>query len=331
MKDKSLSFYVCVLFLAGLIAAALFADWFAPYLPREEERTDSFHPPTRIHFWGKEGNFYPRPFVYRSRVYYDQNLRRIYKEDPSVKYFLKFGRGKLLNVERPAKVYLFGADSRGRDLFSRLLYGARISLSIGFLGALIAALVGFLIGGISGYYGGKLDQCLMRLAEFFIMIPAFYFLLALRSALPPQLGSRELYVLIVAILSFIGWGGIARVIRGMVFSIRESDFLMAAKVLGRGDFEILVRHVLPQTYSYLGLVLSVSIPGYILGESALSLLGLGIQEPDVSWGNLLVESLSVAHLKFHPWILAPGVMIFATAFCFNVLGDVLRKRQVIFS
>lgn len=326
MKPRSLLPFLSLAFLGGIVLTACLAGWIAPYAPRDEVRSDSFHPPTKIHFRDVENRFYHRPFVYQTRATYDTFGRRQYQEDYSRKHFLRFGMRKLVSVESPARFYLFGTDSRGRDLFSRILYGARISLSLGFLGAGLASLLGLLVGSIAGYLGGRVDQFLMRVSEFFIMIPGFYFLLALRSVLPVQLGSKEIFAMVVVILSLIGWGGIARVIRGMVFSIRESDFILAAKVLGRSDLEILVRHILPHTFSYLSVALSVSIPGYILGESVLSVLGLGIQEPDVSWGNLLTESLSIAHLQFHPWVTIPGVFILGVAFSCNVLGDKIQNR-----
>lgn len=321
MKPNSPGPIFAISFLLLLIFFAVAAGWLAPYSYQAEERGHSYHPPTRIHGWSPEEKFSFRPYVYATNAFYDEHLKRTYREDFRRKYFLNFRGVKLLHVDKPAAIYLFGTDSRGRDIFSRILYGARVSLSIAFLGASLAVFVGFLIGGISGYFGGILDHFLMRLAELFIMIPGLYLLLALRSALPAELGSRQIYILIVGVLSLIGWGGIARVIRGMVLSLRERDFIKAAKVLGKGDSYILWRHLFPQVLPYLAVVMSVSIPGYILGEAALSVLGLGIQEPDVSWGNLLTESLGVARLHFHPWVLTPGVFIILTAFCLNVLGD----------
>ena len=308
-----------------LAVCALAADGLAPYSPREENRRAPHHPPSRIHW--QQGTFLPHPFVYATQLSFDEFLRKRYEEKTDRKFFLHFFYdGRFVRVDEPAKFFLLGADARGRDLFSRILYGARVSISIGLLGALISSLAGFFVGGVAGYFGGRLDGVLMRLCEFFIMIPGFYFLLALRSVLPPGLGSRQVYLLIVLILSLIGWGGIARVIRGMVFSIRENDFIPAARVLGRGHLEIIFRHVLPHTLPYLGLVITTSVPAYILGESALSVLGLGIQEPDVSWGSLLMESVSVAHLSLHPWVLWPGFFIVGTAFCFQVLGDQFTRE-----
>ncbi|MBU9888598.1 MAG: ABC transporter permease [Candidatus Omnitrophica bacterium] len=319
-------YYLSGLFLAGIVLGACFANRIAPYDPNREDRQNSFHPPTRIHFWDENGRFHARPFVRRMEVTYDRNLKRCYEEVPGEKYFLRRGRTALLSVQLPARIYLFGADSRGRDLFSRVLYGARTSLSLGLFGALVATAVGFLLGAVAGYCGGWRDTLLMRFSEFFIMIPAFYLLLALRSVLPPTLGPSQVYGLVILILSLVGWGGVARVVRGMVLSLREREFVLAARMLGRGTWEILGQHILPHTLSYLAVILSVSIPAYILGESFLSVLGLGIQEPAISWGNLLAEALSVARVQLHPWVLFPGLFIFLVALACNVLGDHFRDR-----
>lgn len=324
MKRK-ISFYVAWAFLGIIFSGACLAGWIAPYDPNAENREMSFHPPTKVHFVDAAGRFSLRPFVYLTRVKFDENLKRSYEEIPTQKYFLRRGQHQLLSVQPPAKLYLCGTDSRGRDLFSRILYGARISLSIGVLGVLIAVSLGFLLGAVAGYCGGWLDTILMRIAEFFIMIPAFYLLLALRSVLPPTLDSVRVYFLIIMILSLIGWGGIARVIRGMVLSLREREFIMASRMLGRGTWEILRRHMLPHTISYLAVIVSVSVPAYILGESFLSVLGLGIQEPAISWGNLLTEALSVARAQLYPWVLFPGLFIFLTALACNVLGDHFKQ------
>lgn len=318
-------YYGSLLFLAGILLSACFADRIAPYDPGIENRGASFHPPVRIHFWDSKGRFYPRPFVYLAKMKFDDNLKRCYEEVPGKKYFLRRTRHSLLSVQPPAKIYVLGTDSRGRDLFSRILYGARTSLSIGFFGVLVATAFGFMLGAVAGYCGGWVDTLLMRVAEFFIMIPALYLLLALRSALPPTLDASQVFWLITLILSLIGWGGIARVVRGMVLSLREREFVLASRMLGRGTGEILIRHILPHTASYLAVIVSVSIPGYILGESFLSVLGLGIQEPAISWGNLLTEALSVARVQLHPWVLYPGFFIFLLALSCNVLGDYFRQ------
>jgi peptide/nickel transport system permease protein len=315
-----------ILVLLGISLAALLADWVAPYGISEARRDHSYHPPTRIHLRDSAGKWHLRPFVYRTVSVRDGHLRRSYEEQKDRPCFISLGWPRLLRVEAPGRLYLFGTDSRGRDLFSRILYAGRISLSLGVLGAGIACFLGLLVGSAAGYFGGPIDQFLMRTAELFIMIPGFYLLLAVRSALPPTLNSRQIYALVVIVLSCIGWGSVARVIRGLVLSLRESDFVAAARVLGQNHVQILICHIFPHTLSYLCIIASVSVPGYILGESALSILGLGIQEPDVSWGNLLSESLAVAHLILHPWVLAPGAFLILASMSFNVLGDAAREK-----
>jgi len=324
---RGLLFWGAVFFLGALILGTCFADRIAPYDPNLENRAQALHPPTVIHFFDEKGQFHKRPFIYPTQMVFEANMTRTYEVVRKKQCFLRRGKQALVGVQAPARLYLLGTDSRGRDIFSRILYGARVSLSIGLLGACVAVAFGFLIGALAGYFGGWLDHVLMRVAEFFIMIPALYLLLALRSALPPTLDSFQVYLLIVLILSSIGWGGIARVIRGMVLSLREREFVSAARVLGRKAPEILLRHILPHTAGYLGVIVSISVPGYIFGESVLSVLGLGIQEPAISWGNLLTESLSYSTVRFHPWVLYPGLVLFLTALCFNVIGDRLNPPK----
>lgn len=311
-----------ILVMTSVLVA--FAGFFSPNDPREEFRRQPFHPPTPIH-WEWTG-FLPRPFVFATEMTFDENLRRIYREKTEERFYLRIGQGRFIEADAPARLLILGADARGRDLFSRILYGGRVSLSIGLAGALLTAFFGFLVGGTAGYFGGKTDFFLMRCAEFFMMVPGFYFLLALRGALPPGLDSFQVYLLTVGVLSLIGWGAVARVVRGLAQSIRQSDFVTAARMLGSSHVRILAGHIFPHTFSYLIVVLSVSIPGYILMESALSLLGLGVQEPEISWGNLLSEAVSVAHLTLHPWVLFPGFVLVLTSFAFNRAGDSLQRR-----
>ncbi len=330
---------LCALIVLGvLLLLTLFAEFLSPYYFDAEDRDNPYQPPTRLHFMDKDGNFHFIPFVYKYSNYLNDNYERIYVEDTSERFPIKiFHKGDkymfwglfewdrhLFGVSEGAKIHLFGTDLRGRDLLSRIFMGARISLSIGIIGVFISMVFGTLIGGVAGYFGGRTDQVIMRLAELFMMIPTFYLLLAIRSSLPAHLTSFQVYFLVTCILSVIGWAGLARIIRGMVLSIKERDFVLAARLLGTSHLKVITRHILPHTASYLLVVISVSIPGYILAESALSFLGLGIQEPVVSWGMLLSEALSITQLKFHAWVLIPGFFIFITIFSFNILGDALR-------
>jgi len=328
--------YMSLYILLILYFLAIFADFISPYPYDIQHRDTPYHPPTQIHFFDKEGNFHLRPFVYKYelidpvfKVYKinENKIYPIYFFTEGEKHYL-FGliptNIHLFGVKNDGKIFLLGADHLGRDIFSRLLYGSRVSLSIGLVGVLLSFSLGSLIGGISGYFGGKIDNILMRLSEIVMSFPGFYLMLALRAIFPITLSSVQVYFLIVVILSFIGWAGLARVIRGMVLSIREQDFVIAAKSYGASSLRIITRHIIPNTFSYLLIAATLSIPGYILGESALSLLGLGIQEPYASWGNMLSAARSITAISSYPWILSPGIAIFITILAFNLLGDALR-------
>jgi peptide/nickel transport system permease protein len=306
-----------------LYALAIFADFISPYSYKDEDRNFSYCPPTRVEFL--DNGHWGSPFVYGRSLTFDAMHRRVYVVDPAQKYPLHFlKRGRLFTVDAPGRFYLWGADARGRDLFSRIWYGARISLSIGLLGVAISFFLGLLIGGIAGYYGGWVDGVLMRLCEMFMMIPGFYLMLALRSAVPENFNSVQVYMSVVVILALIGWASLARIIRGMTLSLRERDFVLAAKTLGVPDIVIIFKHILPQTFSYSMATLMLTVSSYILAEAGLSVVGLGIQDPVPSWGNLLSDAMGVVPVIFAPWILLPGLFIFIAVVCFNVVGDSLR-------
>jgi len=305
-------------------AAAGAAPFVAPYHYDDERRDLSYHPPTRIHLVDAQGRWHA-PFVYSSAITYNQYRQRIFTEDTARRFPLRlFSGGHLVGVEEPARLYLLGADARGRDLLSRIIYGGRVSLSIGVIGVLVSFSIGLLVGGLAGYFGGRVDDALMRMCEMIMMVPGFYLLLALRAAFPPEMSSVQVYLLIVCIMAFIGWAGLARVIRGMTISLRERDFITAARAAGRSHLGIICSHLLPNTASYAIIAATLSVPGYILGESALSLLGLGIQDPHASWGNLLSDAMGIVQVQFHPWILWPGAVICITVMAYNFLGDGLR-------
>jgi peptide/nickel transport system permease protein len=295
--------------------AALLAPFLSPYSPQFQDRDNPYHPPTRIHWSGG-------PLVYGSVV--SDPLRRQYREDDAVYRVHVFRGGHLFAVEAPGRLYLLGTDRFGRDVFSRLLYGARISLSVGLVGIVITYVLGLLLGGLAGYYRGTVDTVLMRTSEVLMSVPTLYLILALRAAFPVDLPSGVMYVAVVAILSLVLWASLARIIRGMVLSIREFDYVRAAEALGASPLRVILRHVLPNTASFVIVAATLSVPAYILGEVALSFLGAGVQEPTPSWGNMLQEAQNVPVLASFPWILAPGVGIFVTVLAFNFLGDGLR-------
>ena len=305
---------------------ALFADFIAPYPYDLQNRTAPFHPPTRIHLF-KDGSptcLYVHPYRMTDPLF------KVYEEDKNVacklRFFGKTEYGyKLLSVEEPCYIYLLGTDKLGRDIFSRLVYGSRVSLTIGLVGVSITFLLGSLIGGISGYFGGKVDTLIMRLVEVLLAIPTFYLMLSLRSVFPLTMESFHVFLMVIFILSFLGWAGLARVVRGMVLSIREKEFVQSAKTYGAGTLRILRVHILPNAYYYLIVSATLSFPGYILAEASLSFLGLGIQEPFPSWGNMLSDARNVNLVVAHPWILSPGIALFLLVIAFNLLGDNLLR------
>ena len=334
--------------LVLLYGSALFADFLAPYHYASSARKKAYHPPMMTWVRFSDANGLRWPYLTNSAYEFDVNQRKVYRPIPGDTYpigFLVrgdpyrllglfetrvhlFGLRGLESIDpddpnRPM-LFLLGADNFGRDVLSRLLYGGRISLSVGLIGVAITFVLGMLVGGASGYFGGRTDIAIQRLCEMLMLIPGFYLLLSLRAAIPANWSSFQTYVAIIAILSFIGWAGLARTIRGLVLSISSMDYVTSARAMGVPDRLVIVRHVLPNTLSYAIVSATMSIPGYILGESGLSLLGLGIQDPEASWGNMLALSMDIAQIKFHPWILIPGALIFVTVMAFNYLGDGLR-------
>ncbi len=231
----------------------------------------------------------------------------------------------LFGTTAEGKLNLLGTDEQGRDQFSRIVYGGRISLFIGLIGVLISFPIGTILGGISGYFGGWIDAGIMRVAEVLMTLPSLYLLVALASVLPDRVSSSQRFLLIIIITSFISWAGLARVIRGQVLSIKEREYVQAARAMGAKPFYIIIRHIIPQTATYLIISATLAIPSFIVSESVLSLIGLGIQPPDPSWGNLLSIATNTSILIFQPWLIwPPALLIILTVLAFNLLGDGLR-------
>ena len=336
MKDK---FAKAALIVLGIIYLALFfADFLAPYTKDFSDRTMAYVPPSKIFTIDENGKF-SKPYTYNYKREFDPDeLRIIYKLDRSRKHYIKFfAQGQsykflglipmkrhLVTTDNDGRLFLLGADINGRDVFSRLLFGGRISMTIGFLALFVLFPIGLLYGGIAGYFGGKVDVIMMRFAEAVMSIPSFYLLIILASILPSGMTSVQRFMLIVIILALIGWAGFARVVRGMVLSVKNQEFVQAAKSIGASRLRIIVKHILPQTASFVIVAMTLSVPSYILSESGLSFLGLGIQQPDASWGNMLKEAQEYTNIIYRPWLLTPGFLIFIAVLAFNLIGDTIR-------
>jgi peptide/nickel transport system permease protein len=333
-----------LLFLLYLIA--LLCEFVAPSAPSVRSRARSYAPPQRIHII-HEGSL-RRPFVYDQVQHVnEETLRRTYTEDPSrlmpIRFFVKgdpYKLWKLIPMERhlfgvgaipdgdggtmAGRLNLLGADRLGRDLLSRVFYGARISLSIGLVGVGLSLVFGVVIGGVSGYYGGLTDTIIQRIIEILRSFPTFPLWLALAAAMPPQWSGLKAYFCMTVILAFIGWTGLARVVRGKILSLREEDYAMAAQVCGVKDFSILMRHLIPGFMSHLIVSVTLAVPGMIMGETSLSFLGIGLRPPSISWGVLLQDAQSITAISLYPWLLWPIAFVILAVLLFNFLGDGLR-------
>lgn len=335
-KDKFAR--VALVVLGVIYFALLFADFIAPYTKDFSDRTMAYVPPSKIFTIDENGRF-SKPYTYNYKREFDsQDLKIVYTLDRSQKHYVKFfAQGQkykflglipmkrhFVTTDESGRLYLLGTDINGRDVFSRILFGGRISMTIGFLALFVLFPIGLLYGGIAGYFGGKTDMIMMRFAEAVMSIPSFYLLIILASILPSGMTSVQRFMLIVVILALIGWAGFARVVRGMVLSIKNQEYIQAAKSIGASRLRIIVKHILPQTTSFVIVAMTLSVPSYILSESGLSFLGLGIQQPDASWGNMLKEAQEYTNIIYRPWLLTPGFLIFIAVLAFNLIGDTIR-------
>ncbi|PTY06858.1 peptide ABC transporter permease [Opitutaceae bacterium EW11] len=333
-------FLLAVLYLGGL-----FAEFIAPY-PSGYQRTSRLYAPPQLpRFTWRDGWH-----VHGLRMQRDPlTLRRVYAPDSGqvipLSFFVKGEPYRLWDVvsldrhlfgvdyskidpalaERGQDVFNFlGADKFGRDVFSRLVFGARVSLSIGLVSIAITLVLGVLIGGISGYAGGAVDVLIQRLIEVLNSIPQLPFWLALAAVLPAEASPLFVYFAITVVLGLVGWAELARVVRGKVLSLREEEFVTAARLIGASPTRVLTRHLLPGVTSHVLVVMTMSVPSMILGETSLSFLGLGLRTPVVSWGVMLQDTMSIQSVANYPWLLMPAVLIVLTVLCFNFLGDGLR-------
>ena len=325
--------------LAAFYVLALFCEFFAVADPYKRHSQYLYAPPQRIRFVDHEGTFHLRPFVYAYERHVDpKSLLMTYTDDTSRRYPLQlFARTDpyklwglfesdlhLLGVPEDGVLLLLGTDRLGRDFFSRIMYGLRISVSIGLVGVAITFVLGCVMGGISGYFGGTADVVVQRIIEFLMAIPTIPFWMALSAALPQFWPALRIYFFITLILSVISWTGLARVVRGKLISTREEDFVMAAVIAGASADAVIARHLLPSFLSYIIVNLTLSIPGMILGETALSFLGLGLRPPVISLGVLLKEAQDLNIIALYPWLLLPGLFVIVFVISFNFMGDGLR-------
>jgi peptide/nickel transport system permease protein len=331
---------ICAVVVLLFYVVALFVEFIAPYPPSAQEATRVYHPPTAIHVRDEEGGFHLRPFIYDTTS--SRNLDTLeleFEEDTGTRLPIRlFVKGEpyelfglipwdrhLFGVEDPeAHLFLLGADSQGRDVFSRLVYGTRISMSIGLVGVAVSFVLGIVIGGISGYYGGRIDTFIQRVIEFVRSMPTIPLWLGLSAALPPRWSILQLYLAITIILSLIGWTGLARVVRGRCLALREEDFVMAAKLSGTSEPRIMFRHLVPSFMSHIIAALTLAVPEMIIAETSLSFLGLGLRDPAISWGVLLQDAQNIRSVALAPWLLAPGVFVVVAVLALNFLGDGLR-------
>lgn len=319
---------------------AIFCEFFSPYEVDNISRKYLYCPPQKVHFFDEKG-FHFYPFVYGLKREIDvETWEAIYTEDKTKKHYINFfvqgDKYKLWNLfpadihlfgVKEGTIFIFGTERLGRDIFSRVLYAARISLSVGLVGVALSFFLGCILGGISGYYGGIADMSIQRLIDFLICLPTIPLWMALAAALPTDWSAIKIYFGITIILSIVGWCGLARVVRGKLLELREEDFAVAAKISGASEARIIMRHLLPSFFSYLIVSLTLAVPGMILGETALSFLGLGIQAPAVSWGTLLKDTQNVQSVILRPWLLIPGLFVILTVLAFNFLGDGLRDAS----
>lgn len=296
--------------IAVLMASAVAAPWLAPYDPERQHRGFPFAPPMAPHVY-RDGGLH-RPFVYPITM--ADRLSQRYDEDRSQTQPLPW-----FGVDDSAPVFLLGADSFGRDLLSRLLHGARLSLSLALASSIGAILLGALIGAIAGYRGGWVDEAVMRVADLVIVLPVIYVVLFLRVLMPLVLPPSTIFALMVAIFTLVGWPFVARGVRGIIITEREREYVLAARSLGASGWRVMSRHLLPASAGYLLTQATLLLPAFVMGEATLSYVGLGFPEHVPTWGTMLIESANLSAMTRFPWTLAPALAIFLVVFATNLL------------
>lgn len=330
--------------LIVLYLGAAFAPFIAPQGLEDYSSSASNMPPTQLHFV-HDGEFIG-PFIYRYDVERDEMRNKVFVEDTSQPYPLKFfvhgTPYKLFGVfesnlhlygvdntnlpegQEPLQFMPFGADQLGRDLFSRIIIGSQVSLTVPLLGTLISFVLALIIGGISGYYGGWIDTVIQRIVEVLSSFPTLPLWMALSAAIPVGIPVVQVYIWITLIMSLMGWTGLSRTVRSQFLALKKEDYVTAARLAGVSDMKIIIKHLVPGFMSYLIVNLTLGIPNMILGETSMSFLGLGMRAPATSWGVLLQECQNVSNIANCPWKLIPLIFVAISILAFNFLGDGLR-------
>lgn len=330
-------FLIALIMLGALHMIILFAGFVSPYEPESQNRDLPYVPPTRLHFFDARGHFHAHPFVYQwvanpdSLYEYHESREQQYPVHLFVtgtSYRIAFFsfRTHLIGVDAPGQIFLAGTDNFGRDQFSRVLYGGRISLSAGLLATTISLLLGLFLGTIAGFYGHWFDASLMRAAELFLVLPWFYLLLAVRAFLPLHISPAGAFFLLVIVIGAVGWGRPARLVRGIVLSAKSRKYVAASRGFGASDAYVLRRHVLPHTYGVLLTQATLLIPQYIIAEVMLSFFGLGLSEPQPSWGNLLATLQQYNVLTSYWWMFAPGLALIVFSLGYLAVANTLQQQ-----
>lgn len=332
--------YFSLVLLGLFYFVGAFCEFVAPANPWTRDARHKFAPPQRVRVMHK-GELH-RPFVYPLIQQIDPDSRRLsYTLDvdnptpivlfPKRAEYTMWGRftldRHLVGAEGDKTMFLLGTDRMGRDLLSRIIYGCRVSLSIGLAGVLLSLVLGVIIGGISGYYGGRIDAWIQRLIEVLRSFPTIPLWLALSAAIPATVSDLTVYFCMTLILALIGWTGLARVVRGKFLALREEDYILSARVAGVKEMTIIRKHLVPAFTSHLIVHVTLAIPGMILAETSLSFLRLGLRPPTISWGVLLQDAQNTTALTLYPWLLTPAIFVIVAVLAYNFVGDGLRDAS----